>query len=824
MELYAAMRSTHHEMSSLGQKAALPPADDLRIMNVAKLTPEQLLQLCANLKPPDDNTRDDCQTLKSTVTFDINKLYNMPTKLVATCEQTLTKRKEMIDWFEALKTVEKGIGMNKLSKKLNEFNAENEMLVCSLDKVKTDVYAELNEIVDFLRKCVNETIALQLRTEELTYELSELNSRNIDLRKQMHNANHMKSQSNKHRLEELEKELKEENCKKIIIKDRLTRAEGQIKIGVERVSQLEAALDQARVQTWTLERTVQQLHEQNQKLQVDFDKELNKLTESIRENTVHLEEIAHARETLQAEKEDLEKRLNDLSEHYNESLKNMKHEMNVNIVKVIETDKKFQEEKEGKKILEEKLESLCAQLLESQLRNKDLYKELEDKELKLGKFMSYQEELKETRCKLNDANIQVEEYRKQLIQQNEVVKEIEHNFNKSLILEENLKLDLSKKEEYITELENKQSLLEQQLQESENKMYSYEEQLNSLKQEITQLKADFGEFENLNELHEMINQQRNKLLEATRQNGDLAEALQKKDLELERQSENITEQEQLLEERDGIIKILSKKYEEQTSNIKLLRNNLEMRAQADIDLNQQLVAKNSEVESLLNNLETRKHEVSQLENIILTLKDQTRNMNVQRLNDREKITELESKIQEYKSLHFETKRGVETPTDNLDNLIKILENELGMPLESDLNIEEKGYPTSGRYGDHKKRDKHESYDYRDSNNTLYHPEPESIPTKIVTGNFVKKTYMSTNDKHFKTENLDRKKTLRLLAPDPELNVFDSVSTNKEKYQSLRGVMPLGHGNDNYLANFRYAVPNQLQHKKCKMFKLAGHRL
>lgn len=47
-----------------------------------------------------------------------------------------------------------------------------------------------------------------------------------------------------------------------MMKDRLSRAEGQVKIGAERASQLEAALEQARSQVWTLERTVQQLTKQ----------------------------------------------------------------------------------------------------------------------------------------------------------------------------------------------------------------------------------------------------------------------------------------------------------------------------------------------------------------------------------------------------------------------------------------------------------------------------------------------------------------------------------------------------------------------------------
>lgn len=40
---------------------------------------------------------------------------------------------------------------------------------------------------------------------------------------------------------------------------------------------------------------------QNRKLQTDFDNELNNLRESIRQNTMHLEEIGEAREKLQAE-------------------------------------------------------------------------------------------------------------------------------------------------------------------------------------------------------------------------------------------------------------------------------------------------------------------------------------------------------------------------------------------------------------------------------------------------------------------------------------------------------------------------------------------
>lgn len=46
---------------------------------------------------------------KNGLAIDVQKLYNMPTKLVDTCEQTLLKRKEIIDWFDSLKSQDKVI-------------------------------------------------------------------------------------------------------------------------------------------------------------------------------------------------------------------------------------------------------------------------------------------------------------------------------------------------------------------------------------------------------------------------------------------------------------------------------------------------------------------------------------------------------------------------------------------------------------------------------------------------------------------------------------------------------------------------------------------
>lgn len=49
---------------------------------------------------------------KNALAIDVQKLYNMPSKLVDTCEQTLLKRKEIIDWFDTLKSQDKVISIN----------------------------------------------------------------------------------------------------------------------------------------------------------------------------------------------------------------------------------------------------------------------------------------------------------------------------------------------------------------------------------------------------------------------------------------------------------------------------------------------------------------------------------------------------------------------------------------------------------------------------------------------------------------------------------------------------------------------------------------
>lgn len=82
-----------------------------------------------------------------------------------------------------------------------------------------------------------------------------------------------------------------------------------------------------------------------------------------------------------------------------------------------------------------------------------------------------------------------------------------------------------------------------------------------------------------------MNEQRTKFLEATQHSSELAEALERKDLELEGHLQHIAQQEALLDQRNGLVKILKEKEENQNNMIKLLRDNLEMRAQADTEVN-----------------------------------------------------------------------------------------------------------------------------------------------------------------------------------------------------------------------------------------------
>ncbi|KAJ2950727.1 hypothetical protein O0L34_g8988 [Tuta absoluta] len=776
------------------------------------------------------------------MTVEMHKILEIPMKLVSTCEMTLHKRMEIIEWFQALKSEEKCISITKLTKKINEFTAENEMLTNSLNNCKAEFLKEMKNVVESLRNGANENALLQERTEKLNDELGLLTAQNTDLRKELSAFENMKfTPNNKHRIEELEKELKEEKCKKTVIKDRLTRAEHQLKTLNQRTSQMEAALDLARSQNWTLERTVQQLSDQNQKLQSDFDKELGKLTDSIKDNTVHLQEIAEARETLQTEKEALENRLQQLSESYNESLSKLLEELDANLKKLKVTEQKFEEETNERMNLETKLESLCSQLFEAEIRYKDILKQMQTKDEELSNLNDVKCELQATGKCLESTKSELEDCKNRLLQQTQTVQELEEKVQETINVENSLKIELKNKENYIAELETKsleienklhetidfdknlqielrakekyiaelekiKSLLEDQLREREQKMETYEKQLKGLKIEIAQVNEEFGEIENMSQLRAMVNEQRDKLLETTRQNDVLAKTLQQKELELQNYLEQLTERQKLLEQKDGVIKMISQKEHEQANITKLLRNNLELRAKADCELNQQLCEKNAEIKSLETNLETRKQQVSELEQIILTLEGQLRKVSLQRRRDRDKMYMLEKALMEIEAIP--DKQSVGMPVDNLDNLIKILEDELGPfhPVPNEPSIKKK------HVAEHNKPEKIENYGDGRNNDLLYNIIEQDKPAS-------KSHKPDLQGTHVK-ENLGRKEAImnmekameRWLDNTQPINIIYNTNLDK-KIPHSKGTVPVVQ-----------VMAGQLDDKKCKMFKLAGHHL
>ncbi|XP_047523026.1 rootletin-like isoform X2 [Pieris napi] len=504
LQVYASMRVAHQELLKLGQKAILPTTEDLKVMNVAKMTPAQLLQLCEETRRQKNDTQ---VIIKDSLTIDMTKLNNIPAKLVETSELILTQQREFTKWFQNVISQEKECSIRALSKKINEFNAENEMLNGLLHTSQNEFLKEINYNMDFLRKCVNEAISNQLRNEKLTCEVSELNSKIVDLRKQLTNAEQQKSFNNKYKIEELEKDLKEQKMKCKSLRDRAFRADGQVKMEAERSANLEAALNQSRVHTRDLERTILQLKEQNERLQSDFDTELNKLNESIQENSVHLEEIADAREKLQAEKEDLEKRLEILSIHYNESISKLKHELGVKVTQLIETEKNNLIEVEEKKKLQGTVEVQCTKLLEAELQHKELMKRIEEYEEELNKSRERESKLEAAREELDRVKTEMEQYKHRLLEKVEIMKEIEIKFKESRGYEVKLKNDLKTKNDYITALERKQMNLEEKLRESESEMESYKEQLTTLKNHIMELQEYFGDVENINDLRDMLSRQ-----------------------------------------------------------------------------------------------------------------------------------------------------------------------------------------------------------------------------------------------------------------------------------------------------------------------------
>ncbi|XP_045526551.1 repetitive organellar protein-like isoform X5 [Pieris brassicae] len=766
------------------------------------------------------NDEDNQVIIKDSLTIDMTKLNNIPAKLVETSELILTQQREFTKWFQNVISQEKECSIRALSKKINEFNAENEMLNGLLHTSQNEFLKEINDNMDFLRKCVNEAIGNQLRNEKLTYEVSELNSKILDLRKQLTNAEQQKSFNNKHKIEELEKDLKEQKMKCKSLRDRAFRADGQVKMEAERSANLEAALNQSRVHTRTLERTILQLKEQNERLQSDFDTELNKLNESIQENSVHLEEIADAREKLQAEKEDLEKRLDILSIHYNESISKLKHELSTKVTQLIETEKNNIIEVEEKKKLQGTVEVQCTKLLEAELQHKELTKRIEEYEEEINKSRERESKLEAAGEELDRVKTEMEQYKQRLLEKVDVMKEIEMKFKESRGYEVKLKNDLKTKNDYITALERKQMNLEEKLRESESEMESYKKQLTMLKNHIMELQECFGDVENISDLRDMLNEQKHKMEIITRENHELAQTLQKRKIDLELLMEKDVSHEHEIKQRDDIIKVLSQKEEEQANIIKLLRNNFEHRSKIDSDLSRQITEKNEEIDVLINNLETRKGQISQLEKIILTLEDQMRKASQQKRKDNEKIELLERKFEEYKT-YIETKKNA--PSKNLDSLFEILEDELGNSFEQQFKLNE---PHKNKRTKHNITNDPSTIPICRAKHQLILNEPKEAHTTILVGDFhrenlPKKDIQVKKDLNRKKANVEtfqwaadcNGNTLNI----PPCSREEAFTTNKESATEKH---------EKYITrNLQLLVPdNYRDDRKYKQLKLTSHRI
>ncbi|XP_046978639.1 interaptin-like [Vanessa cardui] len=813
VELYSSLRSTKEKLSALGQSANLPSTSDLHVTNETSVSePSHLLKMWTETKCQKIEVKEDT---KNTVTIDMKRLRDIPAKLVATCEHALDARKNVIEWLENLKNCDKGCPKSTLGKKINEFIAENEMLSSSLKNQENEFLKEISEII---RTCWNEAISVQLRNEGLIYELSELNALNANLKKQITNFEHQKTHINKAKIEGLEAELKQEKMKRMTMKDRLSRAEGQIKIGEERATLLESALNEAQAQTRTLERTKQQLHEKNQQLQEEFNSELEKLKVSMKQNTIHLEEIALAKEKLQEEKEELKAKLEELSKHYEESMSNMKQEINKNIINLIDVEKKYNDEIEIKKNLQTTIESQCAHLVESELRNKEMLQKLQEKESALGELVIYKSKFEEVQKALDETTVEMEKCKKHMAEYMDTIHKLEQNLNKSYEVENRLNEDIHKKTEYIKELEIKKQLLIEQSHENESKMEMYEDQLLSLKKHITKLKEHFGEFENLNNLQEMINKENATLNDTKRQNNELLQEIENKKGILNQLTDSIDEKDDLIKEKENLLQKLSEKQGEQEDLLKL---------------NRQIFEKNAEIEALLSSLESRKEQIDQLEKIVLTLEDRNRKACIQKRRDHDKICALEKRVFEYEYCVRHKIKNV--PSNDLDNIIKILEDELGGQLtptiESPIINTDHNYFNNINHNENIIADRGEYKDY-DKKQSFTQIEKDKAATKHVRVTCEQKNINSNNNdgkqnaeylarKHAKT-NIDAQKWT---ASTDSKSTFIPVSHfNNDTFLCVKEKRPLMLSKEK-LRKLHYIEMNQARDQKIyKMFKNSSHQL
>ncbi|XP_063530741.1 coiled-coil domain-containing protein 18-like [Cydia strobilella] len=813
LKLYASLRSSHKELLGMGQTMCLPPSEDLSIMNVGKLAPGQLLQLCAGAETN--------ETQMSNTPLNLHLLREIPNKIVASCEETLNSRKDIIDWFEDI-MAKKMITKNVLVKKIKEFKTENEEFKRSLDKNKEDYLSFLNDSENFFknkqkqikfmyifviifRHDTNSTLANELCFQSLSLKLSKVNALNEELRKKLQETED-KATFAENKSREREKQL----LKITKHKNHMSKTDLQLKSKEDEIAQLNLALEQANSKSRTLEKTVCQLREENQEMQSNYDNELKKLNESLDINTKLFDEITADRRKLLVEKQELENQLIELSKNFEETLHTTKHESNLCIAKLMETEKKYKEVLDEKNILADRIESMCTQLLESELRFKDAAKKLTEMESNSRNVAECHKEIEMLNCHLENAKEELLGYETTVTKQTEAMQELRQNWNDAVNSGKQLKNDLNNKEKYILELEGLRNVLEQRLLESESKIQTYSEELTNIK---TLLREVFGEFETIVELHEMIKQQTLQLVEANLKNNTLAEVLNEKDIELQNRVEIITEQEHLLEERETALKMLTDKNEEQSNIIKLLRNNLDDRTQADIEINRQLDEKNTEIESLTSHVEKRKEQISQLEQIILTLENQIVKLGDQKRTAREAVSSLEKKLSEYESYYITNTKKTDSPVDNLDDLINILEYELTNPSDDQFNYSEQEVEARRN-----KRGAHNDYKSHIQDNFDMYQLRKNVPTKGMST--FSKNKRNLNKANNKGDGVCGNK----MFPSVVSSEFAALQKGSATATKKNGNPRVAHQHHTTDVNYCLMPSHIKDEKKLKMFKLAGHKL
>ncbi|KAG7305232.1 hypothetical protein JYU34_009271 [Plutella xylostella] len=725
MQMYASLRDAHNRLCAVGlEPAPMPPAQDLRVMNVASLTPAQVMEICGK----------DLINVNSLI--DMDKLHKVHDDILAACDMALLKRNEIIDWMSTIiKNDEKGIGLNSFKRKINEFTRGSKKLEADMEAIKIGFDNGVKEVMDFITKSIHDTMALQLRNEELNSALTELHSQTSDLRKQLQ-TNH-RVYSAKQKTEDLEKELKEEKCRKNIIKERLMKAEVLLKAATEKVVQLEFELDDAKSVAWNMEEKVHDLQEQNMNLQREFNKELNKLRQSIQDNTVHLKEIASAREQLQIEKYELENQREQQMAYYKTTFDDMQNNKKSIENNLKEAEEKLQVCNDDKNQIALEMESVREDLVLTRRQLEDYVKKLEEKDAELRKAQVLHQEMNET---LKEKTLEIRELKNKMIQVNEIIISNEHDLKvlkeKTELVDE-LKCDLLKKETLLTELQNAKHELEDQLQERNYTIQKYQDQESIIRRHMDLFKEDIGDFIDLNNLRQIMRGQISKITDMTTKNKILTDDLQKKETECLKIVERNNNLDLLLKQKNEVLKQLSDKEQEQNEIIELLQADIAMRVEMDTKANKTLSEKDIEIESLTNNVEKRKEQIKELETIVHTLEEQNRTMNVQRQLDRETINSLEDRIAGYESLCAELQENVDLPKDNIENLMKILEKEL-LPYDHEQTGDSNSfvYP-SRKYKPDILLSNNRSPEYKMEGRKKLSPTrgfTQRVPTKIVTAN------------------------------------------------------------------------------------------